>query len=98
MSSEERAQVVERARNRQRQNELIVAALSSPSGQHMEREGSECCPYIGFREGTCGTQIQIGLPKNCCVACACCLPLCAIGTAYNLACCSAYCVVDSMQL
>jgi hypothetical protein len=85
MSSEEKAQVVEFVRNRQ----LIVAVLSSPSGQSMEREGSECCPYIGCKEGFCGTLIEIKPAKNCCVACACCLPLCAIGTAYNLACCPA---------
>jgi hypothetical protein len=74
------------------QNEL-VSALSSPSGQHMDRRGKACFPYIGCKEGSYGTQIQIGLPKNCCVASACCLPLCAIGTAYDLACCPAYCGV-----
>jgi hypothetical protein len=97
LSQEERAQL--NAMNRQYQNERNkhVAELSSPSNQRMDREGSECCPCIECEPGSCGTHIIIVLPKNCCVACACLLPLCAIETAYDLACLPAYCGVLCCQ-
>jgi hypothetical protein len=92
MSPEQQAQMNAIRNLLIRQNEL-VAELGGPTVQSMEREGSECCPYIGCVPGSCGTALEIKPAENCCVACACCIPLSVGRIAYNVACCPARCGV-----
>jgi hypothetical protein len=49
--------------------------------------GSKFFPYIGFKKGSSGLCCETGHPKNTVAKNVFCLPLYAIRTAYNVACC-----------